>query len=198
MKKTCIIGLTGGIGSGKSYIANALRAKGYPVYDSDREAQRIIHDNLCVRSQIELLFGSDIFVNDHYNKKKVASLVFSDPVLLDKLNHIVHPAVAFDIHTRVSNTNSQIFFVESAILYESGFDKLCNAVICISAPESVRIERVMQRDNLTQEQILARIHNQSATLQTAAKADLVLNNDGTQDIDQLCLQIQKFCCTFVD
>lgn len=193
-----IIGLTGGIGAGKSFIAEKLRQTGYPVYDSDHEAQRLIHDNSHVRNQIEMLFGNDIFIENRYDKRRVASLVFHAPELLDKLNNIVHPAVASDFSRWADTQNSPIVFIESAILFESGFDKLCNAVVCISAPEEIRIGRVMQRDNLTREQILSRIHNQAAEDTIEKRADLLICNNGTQEIEALCLQIQKFCSTFVD
>lgn len=198
MTTTSVIGLTGGIGTGKSFVADGLRKAGYPVYNSDREAQRIIHDNPCVRSQIELLFGSDIFKNDRYDKRRVAELVFQEPALLDKLNRIVHPAVAFDFGNWVKNADAPVVFIESAILYESGFDRLCKAVVCICAPEETRIRRVMQRDGITRGQVVARMHNQAADRTKAERADLTVCNDGTQEIETLCLQIQNFCRTFVD
>lgn len=192
MKNTRIIGLTGGIGSGKSFISKGLRNMGYEVYDSDSAAQRLIHDNLCVRSQIELLFGSDIFVNDCLDKQRVSDLVFKDPDMLDKLNRIVHPAVAYDLQEWANNAAEGIVFAETAILFESGFSKLCQAVVCITAPLEVRIGRVMLRDHVTRETVEERIRNQAEQDWIAEQADLVIANDGQTPVNILCKQIQEF------
>lgn len=195
---THLIGLTGGIGSGKSAIAEGLRALGYPTYDSDRAAQSLINKNLAVRSQIELLFGSDIYVNGEYDRQRVSRLVFADPQLLSRLNAIVHPAVMSDLKQWAKSQTARFSFIESAILFESGLDKLCRATVCITAPEELRIHRTIRRDNATEAQVLARIHNQMAEEERQKRASWVIHNDRDADISELCLQIQKFCSTFVD
>lgn len=192
MQETLIIGLTGGIGSGKSFISRGLESMGYEVYNSDAAAQRLIHDNPCVRSQIELLFGSDIFVEDHYDKHRVASMVFSDPELLGKLNQIVHPAVAYDLHEWAGNAKGDIVFAESAILFESGFNKLCRAVVCISAPDEMRVARIMARDNTSREAVEQRMHNQAEQEWIKEQSDLVIENDGSATVEALCEQIRAF------
>lgn len=194
---THLIGLTGGIGSGKSTVAQGLQALGYPTYDSDKAAQRIIRYNLAVRSQIELLFGSDIFVNGEYDKARVAQLVFANPKLLSQLNNIVHPAVAADLRQWSRGQSALFCFVESALLFESGLDKLCKATICITAPEELRIHRTIQRDDATEEQVLARIRNQMTEEERQKRSSWVIHNDRNADISELCLQIQNFCSTFV-
>ncbi len=192
MQETLIIGLTGGIGTGKSFISSGLERMGYEVYDSDAAAQRLIHDNPCVRSQVELLFGSDIFVEDHYDKRRVASMVFSDPQLLEKLNQIVHPAVAYDLHEWASNAKGAIVFAESAILFESGFNKLCRAVVCISAPDEMRVERIMARDHTNREGVEQRMRNQAEQEWIKEQSDLVVENDGSVPVEALCEQIRSF------
>lgn len=192
MKGTLIIGLTGGIGTGKSFISKGLADMGYEVYESDVAAQRLIHDNLCVRSQIELLFGSDIFVNDQYDKRRVASLVFNNPELLDKLNQIVHPAVAYDLREWANGAKGEVVFVESAILFESGFNKLCKAVVCVSAPDEVRVERVLERDKTSREAVEKRMHSQAEQEWIREQSDLVVENDGTVSVEVLCEQIREF------
>ncbi len=192
MKDTLIIGLTGGIGTGKSFISKGLAGLGYEVYDSDAAAQRLIHDNLCVRSQVELLFGSDIFVNDQYDKRRVASLVFNNPELLDKLNQIVHPAVAYDLREWANGAKGEVVFVESAILFESGFNKLCKAVVCVSAPDEVRVERVLERDKTSREAVEKRMHSQAEQEWIREQSDLVVENDGTVSVEALCEQIRDF------
>lgn len=187
-----LFGITGGIGSGKSTIAAGLRAEGFAVYDTDSEAQRIMRDNPCVRSQIELLFGSDIYEGDILNRTEVAKQVFADPALLRRLNSIVHPAVRFDLE-EWAKRQTDICFAESAILFESGINEICEAVVFITAPEALRIERTMKRDNATQEQVLLRIHNQMADEERESMSDLVVCNDGTTDIATLCHSIISFC-----
>lgn len=192
MRDTLIIGLTGGIGSGKSFISRGLEGMGYAVYNSDAAAQRLIHDNPCVRSQIELLFGSDIFVEDHYDRPRVASMVFRDPALLEKLNQIVHPAVAYDLQEWASNVEEEIAFAESAILFESGFNKLCRAVVCISAPDAVRVERIMAREHTSREAVEERMRNQADQEWIKEQSDLVIENDGSVSAEELCEQIRAF------
>lgn len=172
-----IVGLTGGIGSGKSYIAQALAQRGFAVYDCDREAKRIIAENKEVQAAIIDLLGEEAFIDGKYNTEYVAKRVFEDPQLLESLNKIVHPAVKKDICQQsglsvkrsVSETVCQakpVLFIESAILFESGLDKLCDKIVVVTAPEETRIARTIARDyqgEATPENInkvRARIHAQ--------------------------------------
>lgn len=188
-----LIGLTGGIGSGKSTIANALRALGYPVYDSDSEAKRILTHNPAVRSQIELLFGSDVYDGDMYQTKRVAQEVFRDPALLERLNKIVHPAVCFDVRhwakAQAEESDGRICFVESAILFESGLAEECQLVAEITAPLELRIERTMNRDGITREQVEKRLSAQMTEAERLARANIIINNDGQTDVHELAQDI---------
>ena len=176
-----LVGITGGIGSGKSTIAAQLRRCGYPVYDTDKEAKRIIVHNPAVRSQVETLFGSDVFDGDTYLTDKVATQVFANPKLLQRLNAIVHPAVRFDVEHWARGKD--LCFVESAILYESGCDKLCDKIVYIDAPEQIRLARTMARDHLDEAKVLERIRAQK---NDARKwADIVILNDGSRSIEEL-------------
>lgn len=195
-----IIGLTGGIGSGKSTIGAGLRALGYPVYETDQQAKRIIISNPMVRSQVELLFGSEVLDGDIYHTELVAKQVFHHPDLLERLNRIVHPAVAFDVQEwarmQVEKHHGQsVCFVESAILYESGLDKLCAKVVAVTAPEEIRIERTIARDHTDINKVRARIRAQE-TAEDIRRADFIVNNDGKTEINILCLQIRDFLRTF--
>ena len=187
------IGITGGIGSGKSTIAHELAKRGYTIYDCDREAKRIIAENPDVQQEIIDLLGEEAFIyhlsSIIYNTQYVAKRVFADPHLLEALNAIVHPAVGLDIMKR------QPDFVESAILYESGLDSLCYRVIVIDAPEDVRIARTIARDyhgdaspaNI--DKVRARIHAQSIPT-----GDLTLLNDGQTSISELVDKITQWMC----
>lgn len=204
-----LIGLTGGIGSGKSTIAAELKRLGYSVFDTDWEAKRIIVHNPAVRSQIELLFGSDVFDGDTYLTNKVAAQVFADPTLLDRLNHIVHPAVRYELEHWYKSFSEAVFqrsgltsdseavcFVESAILYESGLYQLCDQVVDVIAPEEVRIARVIARDHTDIDSVRARIRAQEAARQSCIvhRQPIILNNDGTTPIPDLVHQLLQQIC----
>jgi len=135
-----IIGITGGIGSGKSTIAQELGKQGFAVYDCDREAKRIIAENNEVQQAIIALLGEEAFVDGIYNTQYVAQRVFADPQLRQQLNQIIHPAVKNDILLK------QPRVIESAILCEAGLDRLCDKIVVVEAPEDIRIERVLARD----------------------------------------------------
>ena len=195
-----IIGITGGIGSGKSTIAKQLRAMGYAVYDTDSEAKRLIVEDTQVRQQIEQLFGSEVYKDGVYQTALVAQRVFVDHSLLAKLNAIVHPAVRADIERRVSGHASResrvenqknLFFIECAILYQAGFDSLCDKVVAVTAPEDVRLQRVIARDHSSSDKVLARMRVQRAE-EILQRADIIINNDGQTSILTLCEEILRF------
>jgi len=189
-----IIGLTGGIGSGKSTIAQALAQRGYAVYECDREAKRIIVEDAAVRRAIIDLLGTEAFTASPqhpftgvYNTAYVAQRVFAEPALRAQLNAIVHPAVKDDICQRANQaTDGEVLFIESAILYEAGLNALCDRVVVIDAPEDIRIARTIDRDydgQATSENInkvRARI-----SAQAQHTGDLLLINDGEVTIPDL-------------
>lgn len=199
-----IIGITGGIGSGKSTIAKQLRKMGYAVYDTDSEAKRLIMEDAGLRQQIEQLFGKEVYKDGVYQTALVAQRVFADKSLLAKLNAIVHPAVKADIERRVSRLASResrvgnqenLFFIECAILYQAGFDTLCDKVVVVTAPEEVRLQRAVIRDHSTIERVRARMRAQEVE-KDIERADLIVNNDGKTEITAICLQIRDFFCNF--
>ena len=191
------IGLTGGIGSGKSTIAKQLRQMGYAVYDTDSEAKRLIVEDAAVRKQMIQLFGSDVYKDGIYQTAFVAQRVFTDKSLLAQLNAIVHPAVRADILRWATMQDSPSFrkglgvglcFVECAILYQAGFDTLCDKVVAVTAPEEVRLARVLARDHSTIDKVRARMRAQEAE-RDIERADIVINNDGKASIPTLCAEI---------
>ena len=198
-----IIGLTGGIGSGKSYIAQALAQRGYAVYDCDREAKRIIAENKEVHAAIIDLLGEEAFIYHQssiiYNTEYVAKRVFADPKLLNELNKIVHPAVKEDILSRTHSLTPS--FIESAILFESGLDKLCDKIVVVTAPEETRIARTIARDyqgEATPENInkvRARIHAQKeipAGTGVSQGKLLTVVNDGSSVLSSIIDRISRF------
>ena len=198
-----IIGITGGIGSGKSVIARQLRKMGYSVYDTDSEAKRIIVEDATVREQMTALFGEEVYKDGVYQTSFVAQQVFADKNLLAKLNAIVHPAVKQDIISKFRssgvtsepsapseplNSASGLFFIECAILFQAGFDVLCDKVVAVTAPEDIRLERVIARDHSDMNKVRARMRAQEAE-RDIERADIVINNDGKASIPTLCEEI---------
>lgn len=174
---TKIIGLTGGIGSGKSTVANYIASKGIPVYIADEEAKKIM-EREDVKQKIQNLFDQSVFNSDNsLNRKKIAELVFNHPEKLKKLNTIVHPEVQLHFKNWVKEHKNYPFIIkEVAILFETGGNKQCDKVILITAPEELRIERAMKRDNLTKKDILVRINNQLPDSKKKKLSDFIVEN----------------------
>ncbi len=180
MKK---IGLTGGIGSGKSTVGEIFRKLGVPVFVSDDEARKLQDENAEVKKKIEEIFGSEVYREGKLDRAKVASLVFSDKEKLEQLNAVVHPAVgkAFEKFCE-ENKNAKYVLKEAAILFEIGDDKNLDGMIVVSAPEQLRAQRVMARDGITKEEVLRRMKNQWGEEKKTSRADFVIVNDGKEMI----------------
>lgn len=177
-QRPLIVGITGGIGCGKSTVARYLCNQGYKVYDSDAEAKKIQNYDVNVRTAIMQLFGNQAYTENGMNRGFVAQCVFKDKNLLQKLNEIVHPIVKADFLEWINkNINEKIIFIESAILYESGFNSLVDKILLISANKETRIRRVMRRDGTTREQIIQRINNQTSMEDLKQRADIILYTD---------------------
>ena len=197
-----IIGITGGIGSGKSVIAKQLRQMGYEVYDTDSEAKRLIVEDAHVREQITALFGEEVYQDGVYQTSFVAQQVFADKNLLAKLNAIVHPAVKADIISKFRSLEGSdaaellfrgsevLFFIECAILYTAHLDQLCDKVVVVTAPEEVRLARTIARDHSDIDKVRARMRAQNIE-EDLNRADIIINNDGNTPIPILCEEILK-------
>lgn len=171
------IGVTGGIGSGKTMVCKVISAMGYPVYHADIEAKRIVNTNSEVIRKVKQLFGSNIYTQNSLDRKKLAGIVFNNADLLQKLNSIVHPAVADDFEKWVeNNSTSPLIFKEAAILFESGAYKTVDKVVAIWAPEDLRISRVSERDGVTKEQVMERMKNQISQDELLERSDFVIKN----------------------
>ena len=178
---TKIIGLTGGIGSGKTTIANYFMKSGVPVYIADDEARKIMQSDEIIE-EIKKTFGIDIFENGILNREKLAQIVFGDPEKLKLLNAIIHPAVKKHFHNWILNHKKAPFIIyEAAILFESGSYKDCDKIISVTAPMESRIQRVIHRDNSSREQVLKRINAQWNDDQRIAKSDYVIENDSIEN-----------------
>jgi len=155
-----IVGLTGGIGSGKTTVAKLFNDLGVPIYVSDIEAKRIMVTNEKLIKAIKKLLGEEAYKNNELNRAYISSKVFENKMLLNELNKLVHPAVAEDFLRWYNEQNSQYVIKESAILFESGSYENCDLVITVTAPLEERINRVVLRDAVTRKQVLHRVMNQ--------------------------------------
>lgn len=183
------IGLTGGIGSGKTTIAQWFQEKGIPVYNSDFEAKKLMNENEDLIQQLIELFGDETYKNGEYNRSYVASKVFNDKELLNQLNAIVHPAVFKHFDEWLDNQNSSFVVKEAAILFESGSYKDCDYIISVIADEEIRIKRVAKRDQLNEDQIRNRMKNQWTDEQRIEKSDFIIENN--KDLKALKLEFEK-------
>lgn len=190
---TKIIGLTGGIGSGKTTIANYIKSLGIPVYIADDEAKKLLTDD-TIQMKIKNAFGETIFVNNILSKEKLSQIVFNDPDKLKILNSIIHPAVKAHFKEWLEDYKKVPMIVkEAAILFESGSDQDCDAVITVVAPLNTRIARVENRDKISKQEVLNRIKNQWTDEMRLEKSDYAIeNNDLTkafQQVDEILKKI---------
>ena len=171
-----VVGLTGGIGSGKSTIAKAFAALGIAVFNSDEQAKALIANNAQVKKRIIAAFGEEAYQNGEYNRAYIAQIVFNNSEKLAILNGIVHPALAKYFNQWAKNQTSPYVLKEAAILFESGSYKDCDYIITVTAPEEVRIARVMARDHCTEAQVRARMAQQWSDAQRIALSNAVIEN----------------------
>lgn len=173
------VGLTGGIGSGKSTVREVFRVLGVPVFDADSEAKRLMTDDAELRAGIGARFGMELFGPDGLDRKALAAKVFGAPQALADLNAMVHPAVRAYFAEWAAAQRAPYVIMEAAILVETGGYKAFDVLITVSAPEAMRIARVMQRDGVEEKDVRARMESQASDEERAAVAQHVVVNDGS-------------------
>ena len=174
------IGLTGGIGSGKTTVARIFSVLGIPVYDSDSASKRLMAEDELLKDKIIQSFGKESYLNGKLNRKYLSELVFSDPKKIELLNSIVHPATIKDAEEWMKKQNSPYIIKEAALIFESGSNQFLDKIIGVSSPLSLRIERTMKRNNISAEQVKARIALQMDEEEKMSLCDYVLINDEHQ------------------
>lgn len=192
------IGITGGIGSGKSFVASVLKEQyGIPVYDTDSRAKALMRTDTTIRDGLIRLLGNEVYLSGQLNKPVLAAYLFASDENARQINSLVHPAVKRDFVQWADSQRSfaMVVAVESAILFESGMDKLVDATVMVHAPMEVRINRTMQRDNATRLQVEERIRAQMDDEQKCALATYIIENDGvrplTEQLEQLLNELNK-------
>ena len=178
------IAITGGIGSGKSYISHILQEYGIPIYNTDDEAKRLMVSDEGIRRDLVALLGEDVYVEGTLNKSLLASYLFADAENAARINGIVHPRVKMDFCRWLEqHSDQEIVGMECAILFEAGFDDAVDSVVMVYAPEDLRVERAMKRDHATEAQIRARIAAQLDDEEKRKRADYVIYTDGSIPLD---------------
>jgi len=183
------IGLTGGIGSGKSVVASLLEVYGMSVYIADEESKRLLATSPLIRERLTALLGKSVYDNKGLNRRLMASLIFSDAKLLEQANAIIHPEVALHFRSWASRQTTNFVVLESSILFESGFNQLVDISMLVYAPHELRIKRVMARDKITEKEILQRMQHQISEEEKRIRSDYVIHNDDQQP---LIPQIEKW------
>jgi dephospho-CoA kinase len=172
------IGITGGIGSGKSTVCKIFKILDIPVFEADIVAKALINSNADIRKGLIKLFGNSIYnTNNKINRKMLANLIFNDDLLMEKVNHLVHPVVRNEYNNWLKFQNSRYIIHEAAILFESGFYKMMDYTILVSAPEEMRINRVISRDSIAPELVRSRIAKQWSDEEKRKLASTELVND---------------------
>ncbi|MDO4191238.1 MAG: dephospho-CoA kinase [Bacteroidales bacterium] len=177
MHHKTLVGITGGIGSGKSVVSKIIRTIGLPVYDSDLGARRLMEHDEDVKQQIIKTFGNDLYATGSLNRPLLASIVFGHNDRIETVNAIVHPAVKRDFLQWAKQQPSSVVFIESAILFESHFNNFMNHMVVVTAPYELRLQRAMNRDHATRRQVEARIEAQMAQQTLEQRCNTVLVND---------------------
>lgn len=173
------LGITGGIGSGKSYVSHLLAETGIPVYDTDSNAKRLMMEHPSIQKQLVELLGTNVYVEGRLNKPLLAEYLFSSSENASRINSIVHPIVKQDFQEwALRHSGTEVVVMECAILYESGFDKSVDKILMVYAPEEIRLQRAMQRDGATEIQIRSRMAAQFSEEEKRKRADFVIINDG--------------------
>lgn len=173
-----VVGVTGGIGSGKTTFCNVLRERGYLVYDTDKEARNLQNTHPVLIAEIKAMFGNDIYNTHGLDRKKLGAIVFENAHLLQQLSAIVHPFVRNSFAQWINDhSNQELLFVECAILFEGGFNQFTNCNILITAEEDVRIKRVQKRDGISTEMIKKRIDKQWPDSKKKLLSDFIVHTD---------------------
>ena len=188
------IGITGGIGAGKSLVAEIIKAMGYPVYNSDERAKELTEQDSKIKEGLIHLFGAEIYQNDKLNKFTLAQAIFSDDSLREKVNALIHPIVREDFNLWTLAQNTELVFNESAILFETGSFKNFDAIILVHAPKELRIKRIMKRDNSSENEVLKRMDSQFSDEKKYQLTEFRIVND---EQTPLLTQVEQIILSFL-
>jgi dephospho-CoA kinase len=183
-----VIGITGGIGSGKSLVCSIIEKIGFPVFYSDIEARKLVVSDQNIIEKLSALIGPTLYENGFFHKEILAHSIFNDASIKEKVNQIIHPRVREVFQDWVKSQHSPLVFNEAAILFETGMYKNYDVTILVTAPQEIRIERTIKRDHTTKENVIARMNSQWSDAEKIKLADFILIND---DVTPLLSQIES-------
>jgi len=192
------IGLTGGIGAGKTSVAKVLEHMGYPVFYSDLEAKNLYDAHPILKEQMIALFGKELYQNGHFQKNILAQQLFQNPILKEKVAELVHPLVRAAFQQWASQQDTNMVFNEAAILFETGAYQQFTATILVVAPEDLRIQRVISRDQLTDQEVRIRINQQWTDAQKKVLTPFVIENDGRPLLYQIEATLDQIKSKYID
>lgn len=184
-----IIGLTGGIGSGKSTVLELFKILGVKTYSADESAKKLVNTDPYLINLIKSSFGENIYDKGQLNSKKLSKIVFEDTEKLKLLNSIIHPVVAKDFKLFLNSNNEDYIVKEAAIIFETKSENNYDKIILIQSPLEIRIERVINRDNISREEVMKRINNQLDENLIIDKCDYVISNENKEDLEDKVLSI---------
>lgn len=186
------IAITGGIGSGKSYVSTLLEARGIPIYNADNESKRLTVTDEEIRRGLMALLGEEVYRDGTLNKSLLAAYLFASAENAERVNAIIHPRVKADfLRWQKAHQDCEIVGLESAILFEAGFENTVDAVVMVYAPEALRVERAMKRDSATEAQIRGRMAMQMDDEEKRRKSHYVVLNDGSKSLDEQLFHLVK-------
>ena len=185
------IGLTGGLGSGKSTVAHIFEVLGIPVFYADDASKRLMNDNKKVKADVQNAFGKDVYPGGRLDRKYLSEIVFKDKKKLELLNSIVHPATLLDAAEWMKKQTASYAIKEAALIFESGSNKALDLVIGVYAPLFLRLQRAMNRDNISHEEAMARIEKQMDEETKMSLCDFVIVNDEQQMVIPQVLELHK-------
>jgi dephospho-CoA kinase len=191
------IGITGGIGSGKSTVAKLFEVLGIPVYYADDAAKRIMNEDEVLKLQIQKVFGDAAYSNGILNRKYIADIVFADPGRLQLLNAMVHPATLKDAEQWMNKQTAPYSIKEAALIFESGAQEHLDYVIGVYAPAPLRMQRTMQRDGISREEVLARMNKQIDETIKMRLCDFIITNDEQQMVIPQVMALHQHFLTFI-
>lgn len=184
-----IVGLTGGIGSGKTTVAKEFESLGVPIYIADVEAKKLMQKSKIIKKKLIQLFGQEAYLNHKLNRAFIANIIFKDTSYLQKMNAIVHPRVGKHFRKWIAKQKAPYIIKEAAILFENNSYKDCDFIITVTAPIKLRIERLLERDNTTIERIQAIMQNQWSDAEKVKLSHFVINNVTLEDTKAQVLKI---------
>lgn len=186
-----VVGLTGGIGSGKTTVAKQFMKLGVPVYIADEEAKKLMKRSKIIKRKLIQLFGDKAYINNELNKPFIAHIIFNDKLSLEKMNAIIHPRVAKHFSKWASKQNTQYVIKEVAILFENNGYKSCDYIVTVTAPKQIKIKRLLKRDNTTKVKIESIMKNQWTDEEKAKRSHFVIKNIDIKNTEKQVINIHK-------